>query len=242
MESLRGKQSVEIEACELTARVASYPHVLIDLGTGDGRYVQTIAQAQPATFAIGVDACRENLHARSLRTPPNALYLIANAVALPAELSGLATHLTINFPWGSLLGALLEGDAAFVERLAALARPGVRMRVELRLNAGALAEAGWPLEDSARRVRQVLRAAGFSVEPAAALGPRELRDCPTTWARRLAFGRDPRAIELRGEWTEADEPADKSAPGGRTAAKSAGADWERAGQQLSRSDLSRSCP
>ena len=200
MESLRGKQSVEMDARALAARMAGYPHVLIDLGTGDGRYVQSIAHAQPATFAIGVDACRENLRARSLRTPPNALYLIANALALPAELHGAATHLTMNFPWGSLLGALLEGDAAFVERLVALARPGERMRVELRLNAGALAEAGWPLEDGTCRVRQALRAAGLSVEPPVARGPRELRDCPTTWARRLAFGRDPRAVELRGEW------------------------------------------
>lgn len=201
MESLRGKQSIEIDAHELAVRVDSYPHILIDLGTGDGRYVRSIAQAQPATFAIGVDACRENLRARSLRTPPNALYLIANALALPAELNGLATHLTIDFPWGSLLGALLEGEPTFMEQLTALARPGECMRVELRLNAGALAEAGWALEDGARRVRQVLRAAGFDIEPPLALGPRELRELPTTWAHRLAFGRDPRAIELRGEWT-----------------------------------------
>ena len=204
MESLRGKQSIEIDARALAERVASYSHILIDLGTGDGRYVRTIAQAQPAaTFAIGVDACRENLRAHSLHTPPNALYLIANALALPAELDGLATCLTVNFPWGSLLGALLDDYSPFVGRLAALARPGTRMRIEVRLNAGALAEAGWPLEDGARQVRQVLRAAGFSVEPPVALGPRELRAYPTTWARRLAFGRDPRAVELRGELTGA---------------------------------------
>lgn len=201
MESLRGKQSIEIEAHEPAARAAGYAHILIDLGTGDGRYVRTIAQAQPATFAIGIDACRENLRAESLRTPPNALYVIANALALPAELDGLATHLTVNFPWGSLLSALLEGDLACVERLAALARPGTRMRVEVRLNTGALAEAGWPLEDGARRMRQVLRGAGFSIAPPVALGPRELRACPTTWARRLAFGRDPHAMELCGELT-----------------------------------------
>lgn len=207
MESLRGKQSIEIDARELAQRVAGYPNILIDLGTGDGRFVRTIAQAQPATFAIGVDACRENLRAESLRTPPNALYLIANALALPAELNGLATHLTVNFPWGSLLEALLGSEPACVGRLAALARPGARTRVEVRLNAGALAEAGWPLEDGARRVRQVLRAAGFSVEPPVALGVRELRACPTTWARRLAFGRDPRAMELHGELTESREVA-----------------------------------
>jgi hypothetical protein len=29
-----------------------------------------------------------------------------------------------------------------------------------------------------------------------------LRTFPTSWARRLAFGRDPRALLLRGDWSE----------------------------------------
>jgi hypothetical protein len=43
-----------------------------------------------------------------------------------------------------------------------------------------------------------------------ALGPADLRACPTTWAHRLAFGRDPRALWLHG--TRATSAAD--APGG----------------------------
>ncbi|HEU5440829.1 MAG TPA: class I SAM-dependent methyltransferase [Ktedonobacterales bacterium] len=197
MESLRGKHALGINAHELAARLAGYTDILIDLGTGDGRFVQSVAQTQPATFAIGIDACRENLRARTLCTPPNALYLIANVLALPTELEGLATRLTVNFPWGSLLEALLEGEPACVARLAALTRPGAR--IEVRLNAGALAEAGWPLEEGARQVRRTLRAARFDIQPPVALGPRELSAYPTTWAHRLAFGRDPRALELRGE-------------------------------------------
>jgi hypothetical protein len=200
VESLRGKHALEIDAHELAARVAGYADVLIDLGTGDGRFVQSVAQTHPATFAIGIDACRENLRTRTLRTPPNALYLIANVLALPDGLEGLATRLTVNFPWGSLLDALLGNEPACVARLAALARPDAQL--EMRLNAGALAEAGWPLEDGARQVRRTLQARGFDIQPPVALGPRELRACPTTWAHRLAFGRDPRALELRGELTE----------------------------------------
>lgn len=199
MESLRGKHAFEIDAHGLAARVAGYAEVLIDLGTGDGRFVQHVAATQPATFAIGIDACRENLRVRTLRTPPNALYLIANVLALPAELNGVATRLTVNFPWGSLLDALLGKEPACVARLAALARP--EAQIEVRLNAGALAEAGWPLEEGARQVRRTLQATGFEIQPLVALGPRELRACPTTWAHRLAFGRDPRAVELRGELT-----------------------------------------
>jgi 16S rRNA (adenine(1408)-N(1))-methyltransferase len=199
VETIEGKHARKIDAPELARRLAGYTHVLIDLGTGDGRFVRTVAAACPTTFAIGVDACRENLRECSRTAPANTLYVIANALALPRELDGMATCLTINFPWGSLLAGLLAGDPALVERLAALTRPGALL--EVRLNAGALADAGWPLEEAGQRVRQALHAAGFSVRRPVILGSRELWACPTTWARRLAFGRDPRALSLQGHRT-----------------------------------------
>jgi 16S rRNA (adenine(1408)-N(1))-methyltransferase len=201
VESLPSRHAREIDASELSQRLVGYTHVMMDLGTGDGRYVYAVAAACPTTFAIGIDACRENLRQRSRHAPPNALFLIANALALPRELDSLATHLTINFPWGSLLVGLLSGDPALMERLAALVRPGARL--EVWLNGGALAEAGWPLAEGGQRVRQALLAAGFSVRPPVELGARELQAHPTTWARRLAYGRDPRALYLRGERTGA---------------------------------------
>jgi hypothetical protein len=83
-----------------------------------------------------------------------------------------------------------------LESLTAIARPGAIL--EVRLNGGALAEVGWRLEDGGERVRQLLRASGFGVRPAVALTAHDLRACPTTWAKRLAFGRDPRALYLHG--------------------------------------------
>ena len=147
-----------------------------------------------ASFVIGIDACRENLRASSRRAPDNALFLIANALALPPDLADIATHLTVNFPWGTLLTGLLDGDAGLLSGLARFARPGATL--ELRLNGDALAEAGWSLDAGGARVRQTLRAAGFSPGVAAILGAAELRALPTTWAHRLAFGRDPRALYL----------------------------------------------
>ena len=73
-------------------------------------------------------------------------------------------------------------------------------RLELRLNAGALAEAGWDLADGGEHIRQALHAARFYMRPVVAIGPHQLRACPTTWARRLACGRDPRALYLKGEY------------------------------------------
>jgi 16S rRNA (adenine(1408)-N(1))-methyltransferase len=200
MESIQGKRALQIDAPALLERLAGYQEVLLDIGAGDGRFVRQMAAACPARFAIGVDTCRENLRANSRVAPPNSLYLIADARALPSALDQTATHVTINFPWGSLLSGLLAGQALLLERLAAVARPGALL--ELRLNVGALAADGWLPEDGGERIRQVLHAAGFHMRPAIAFGPQELRACPTTWGRRLACGREPWGLYLRGAYRE----------------------------------------
>jgi 16S rRNA (adenine(1408)-N(1))-methyltransferase len=197
MEVIRGKQAFQVDAPTLAQRLARYGQVLIDIGTGDGRFVRQMAETGPDHFVIGIDACRENLRANSRITLPNALYVIANAQALPCEMYGLATHITINFPWGSLLSGLLAGDQSLLGGLVAIARPDAWL--DVRLNGGALTEAGWSLENGAERVRQTLAASGFIMRPSITLDARELRACPTTWAKRLAFGRDPRALYMRGK-------------------------------------------
>jgi 16S rRNA (adenine(1408)-N(1))-methyltransferase len=202
MESICGKRTLHIDADRLADRVAGASAVLVDIGTGDGRYVLHAARAGSSWFAIGVDACCDNMRAASRTAPHNVLFVIAEARALPTELRGLATRIAINFPWGSLLGGLLDGNAGLLDGLASIARPDPDGRkggatLEIRLNGGALAEAGWSLEAGGERVRQVLAAHGFSVGRPALLDARALRACPTTWAKRLAFGRDPRALYLR---------------------------------------------
>lgn len=195
MEIVHGKHSIQVDSMSLRQRVAGYSRCLIDLGTGDGRFVRHMATQCSATFVIGIDACREPLRAASRVAAPNALYLIANVLTLPPELDGIASRLTINFPWGSLLAGLLASDSPLPARLFALTLPGAQ--VELRLNGGALAEQGWSLEDGAAQVRQRLRAAGFDLR-AATLDAHALRAFPSTWAKRLAFGRDPRAVAMSG--------------------------------------------
>jgi 16S rRNA (adenine(1408)-N(1))-methyltransferase len=202
METIHGKRTHMLDATRFAAELMSYRGVLIDLGTGDGRYVRSAARASPERFVIGLDACRENLRAASRSAPTNALFVIANALDLPHELRGLANQITINFPWGSLLVALVNGDPVLFDGLRMLALPGAH--VEIRLNAGALVEAGLSLEQGGIAVRQALRTYGFNAGPLVSLDAADLRACPTTWAKRLAFGRDPRALYLRASVLEVE--------------------------------------
>lgn len=194
METIRGRMSLDLNLNELMERVANYNRVALDLGTGDGRYVRCMAERHPGNFFIGMDACRENLRANSQRKLPNALFVIAGAQALPRELNGLASHITINFPWGSLLESLLNDDPSLMNGLSSITR--LRAGMEVLLNAEALAMAGWSLESGADQIERLLNAAGWKTKSRAFLDAPALRSVPTTWAKRLAFGRDPRAMRL----------------------------------------------
>ena len=197
METIRGRKSLDVDFNEWSDQLANYKQILLDLGTGDGRYARTLAQAHPRWFIIGLDACRENLREHSQAKLPNLLFVIARAQELPHELDGLITQVTINFPWGSLLESLLANDSRLLNRLRCIARPGASL--ELRLNSGALAEAGKTLEAGTDKIYYHLLQAGWQIDHPVVMDAGSLKKFPSTWARRLAFGRDPRAMMLCGQ-------------------------------------------
>jgi 16S rRNA (adenine(1408)-N(1))-methyltransferase len=194
MRVVNGKRVHELDAAAVAAWAAHYDSITVDLGTGDGRFVSGQAQRQPSIGFIGVDLCDANLRAGSRALPGNGLLVVADALALPEEMKGVASRVTVNFPWGSLLRGLLDGHPGLITGLGTVSKG--RAILEVSLNGGALAEAGWALERGAERVKQVLRNLGASVEATRVLGPDDLRRRPTTWAKRLAFGRDPRAVTI----------------------------------------------
>jgi hypothetical protein len=196
METIRGRRSLELDSNGFKNQSAGYTRILVDLGTGDGRYVKYTAENDPRSFVIGLDACRENLHEHSRVKLQNMLFIIASAHEIPPELNGLASHITINFPWGSLLESLLTGDERLISGLAATSRPITSF--EIRLNEGALIQAGRSLETGAKKIYNNLVRVGWEFEPPMTMNATALRAFPSTWARRLAFGPNPRAMVLSG--------------------------------------------
>ncbi len=183
----------------------------IDLGTGDGRYVYRQALVRPDTLCIGVDATSENLadySARVSKKPsrgglPNALYVLANAESLTAELNARANAITINLPWSSLLAGLTRGDACLLASIARLARPGASLDIIINLAAFA---SPVPLELQALPVPTVEYALavlksryaefGIHIKHAKMLGKQEMAQIGSDWALRLAYGRAPLAVHI----------------------------------------------
>ncbi len=196
METIRGRRSLDLDLTGLMDRLTNYKRVFLDLGTGDGRYVRFLAERHPDAFIIGVDSCRENLVEQSRTKQDNILFIIASAQNLPHELHGLISQITVNFPWGSLLESLLNDDVSLLNGVSSLARPNAQ--IEIRLNGGALAEAGTSFEAGTETIHKNLSHQGWNLTPSSTLSTGVLKTIPTTWAKRLAYGRDPRAVEIKG--------------------------------------------
>jgi 16S rRNA (adenine(1408)-N(1))-methyltransferase len=199
METIRGRKSLDLDFNGWKEQLVTskYKRLILDLGTGDGRYARTLAETHTNWFVIGVDACRENLREHSQAKLQNLLFVIASAQELPREFDGLASHITINFPWGSLLQGLLAGDTNLMCGLQSVSCTGASL--DLRLNGGALAEAGKTLERGTDKIYYNLFQAGWQVEQPLIMDARALKMFPSTWAKRLAFGRDPRAMMIHGQ-------------------------------------------
>lgn len=99
--------------------------MILDIGTGDGRFVYQMARENPEKLYIGIDASSEALAKISEkihRNPKhggakNALFLQARVETLPEELNNIADEVHVHFPWGSLLRGMLLPDLEVLRSL-----------------------------------------------------------------------------------------------------------------------------
>ena len=138
-----------------------------------------MARVHPDTLFVGVDAIADNLTDASRRASLNALFGRLALEDAPGDLAGLADSLTVLFPWGSLLRAVLSPDPSGLARLRKLCKPGADVRFVFEHS---LAPA--PLEAAYREAALALIGRPLSVEEARAL--------PTTWAKKLGYSGRPR--------------------------------------------------
>jgi 16S rRNA (adenine(1408)-N(1))-methyltransferase len=207
-------RTTAIDADELSALRASADRVVVDVGTGDGRYAYDLASAHPDWLVIGIDALDEpmgEIAHRASRKPAkggraNVLFVRAAAEALPAELHGIADEVHVLLPWGRLLEGVVLADEEVLGGLAALGRPGARVDVTLN---GEIWEASMPVRyeqlpvPTPQYVTEVVAPGfarvGIELGPARYLSAEEAKGMPTTWARKLGHGRaHPRFVHFSG--------------------------------------------
>jgi len=182
--------------------------VIIDIGTGDGRFVYQSARRNPNKFYIGIDPntrplekISEKIHRKTAKGgAPNVLFIQSAVEDLPAELDGVADEVHVHFPWGSLLRAVATGDVEVVRNLRRVCSNGALLEVVIGID---------PVRDRSEIERLDLpplslnfidnvlvpkyATAGFEIVERGILSPSEWPNLDTSWAKRLQ-GNEQRTI------------------------------------------------
>ncbi len=188
--------------------ITPYESVVLDIGTGDGRFVSSMAKLRPDAFFIGVDANVKPLEKPSMKATrkpakgglPNAMFVQAAVENLPEEFAGAVSEIHINFPWGSLLRAVAIGDAGILGSLRSIARPGAALEILLGVDQerdrAELHRLGIPQID-ASYIRSGLipnyESAGFSLIEFREMASPEWAKIETSWAKKLS-GNESRSV------------------------------------------------
>lgn len=187
--------------------------VEVDIGTGDGRFVYNQARKNSDIFYIGIDPVAENMFeyaAKSAQKPArggvsNVLYIVAAVEDIPEELSNIADKIYVTLPWGSLLEGIIKGNQHILENLADIAK--CQAEFEFCFTYDVLHEAN---EISKRELPIITMdyidgslaksyaACGFNLVKVNMLTEKELRLYPTTWAKKLGFGRTREVFVVKG--------------------------------------------
>jgi len=171
--------------------------VVVDLGTGDGRFVLAAASDRPDRLVVGIDASAAAMAEASRRAAasprrggrPNALFVAAAAEALPPELDGLADLVTVHFPWGSLLRGLLGADPGVVGGIARVMRPGAQLDLLVSVTDRDHSAGASPLEAEAiAALAPAYRRLGLELDRPRLATPGEVTATRSTWGRRLGAG------------------------------------------------------
>lgn len=212
MKLVRGKKVAELGREETAAMLSGYARVVVDVGTGDGRFAYAYARDHPDAFVVGIDLVKENLREASQRAGRkpergglhNVAYVWARAEDPPAELAGVASEVYVVLPWGRLLDGLVLGERDVLDGLASLAAPCADVKITLNCEV-------WG-ENVPIKVRHLpeltpeyargtlagpYARSGLLLSQARMLSRDEVQRLSSPWAKRLRQGRDwPRFLYL----------------------------------------------
>jgi 16S rRNA (adenine(1408)-N(1))-methyltransferase len=187
----------------------------VDIGTGDGAFVYKWARACPDRLFIGIDSNAANLaeYSRKATRKPakggvrNVLFVRANSEALPEELNGLVSAVSILFPWGSLLKSVVVPDERVLSGFCRICRAHAEINIVFGYNhicePGITAKLDLPtltLDYLRTTVVNTYKQAGFAMK-VRQLEKAEVAKIPTTWAKKLAHGKNREFFELHGRLT-----------------------------------------
>lgn len=189
------------------------PGIIVDIGTGDGRFPYELAKDNLDRLVIGVDPNQKGLERMSSRSGrkehkgglSNVFFVLSDVRNLPEELNDSANQIFINFPWGSLLSGIVNVDEEVWHSIKRICQPGAV--VDLVLGYDEYMEQKeieknklppkFNLMYVEKTMKPKLHEMGFGHMQVNSLDEDHLRNFPSSWAKKLSFGRDRKFFHVR---------------------------------------------
>lgn len=178
-----------------------YDKTIIDLGTGDGRFVFKSALANPNNLYIGVDPSEKQLQIYSKKINKhkliNAKLLIGSIENPPKELKQMADVLYIFLPWGTLLQHIVNPTKESVKKIAYFLKKTATIEILLGYNLetepGESLRLGLPELNKSYLLNVIIKEFeqnGFKLISLEKIEKTQLSSIETTWGKKLSFGKD----------------------------------------------------
>ena len=202
MQIIKGSKKEELTRENLDLIILNYNKTIVDLGTGDGRFVFKQALKNPNNLYIGIDPSEKQLEIYSKEANKkrleNVLFVLGSVEILPEEVLNIADYVYINLPWGTLLDSIVNPTRNGVNTIASILKtngiveitlgyqdetePGETQRLKLPvLNEELVKEVIYPAFGGY---------ANLNLEKYKEIGKKDLKGLDTSWAKKLTFGND----------------------------------------------------
>lgn len=201
MKSIKGNKTIEIKNEEYLELRKSFEKVIIDLGTGDGRFIYKQAQNNPQNLYIGIDPAFTQMEIYSKKANrkrlKNTLFIIGSIEKLPTELKEQADHVYINLPWGTLLETVVKASEKTVTDISKLLTKEGHLEITFgytpELEPSESERLDLPIIDNdfiEIRLIPQFQNGGFELIEVDTINKGILNTLDTTWAKKLSFGAD----------------------------------------------------
>jgi 16S rRNA (adenine(1408)-N(1))-methyltransferase len=212
---VRGRRLEHIGAGAVGKLMRKYAAVVVDIGTGDGRWLYRFARGRADALCLGIDANAERLREvsfRAARKPArgglaNVRFILASAEAIPTVLHASADEVWVVYPWGSLLRGVTRPEPSMLLRIARVLKAGgvftAAINVSALGNNSHLRDVGRPLSTGLinhAALHEGYNKAGLAI---AAVRADDVR-IRSSWGTRLGQGRPVRTL-----WIEAVKDGDR---------------------------------
>ena len=197
---ITGDKKNEIDKKSFKDVCKKHNKVILDIGTGDGKFVYKNAIKNKNNLYIGLDPAEKQIQIYSKkanrRRLKNALYILGSLENLPEELYSTVDKIFVNLPWGTLLEKIVKSNEIYTKELSKILKRDGEIEIIFgyvpELEPSETERLGLPKIENESDVLKVFSTFKkiFEVVEMKRLVKEDLDKIETTWAKKLKFGKD----------------------------------------------------